>query len=119
MPNKPAAIKALRQAKKATIKHNALKNTLRNLEKKIKKAIAAKEKKIAQTLAKDWQKTCDKAAKVKAIKSNTANRLKSRLMNKINSFLPPMQIFNDRNILKLHHTLFSLLSLNFSHKSIE
>ena len=36
MPNKPAAIKALRQAKKATIKHNALKNTLRNLEKKIK-----------------------------------------------------------------------------------
>lgn len=40
-------------------------------------------------------------------------------MNKKNSLLPPMQIFNDGNILKLHHTLFSLLSLNYSHKSIE
>jgi len=85
MPNKPSAIKALRQAKKAALAHLTIKNSLRNLERKIKKTILAKDKKVALTLAKEWQKACDKAKKAKAFKANTANRLKSRLMAKINT----------------------------------
>ncbi len=85
MPNKPSAIKALRQAKKAALKHLAIKNNLRNLERKIKKAVVSKEKQAAVALAKEWQKACDKAKKAKALKANTANRLKSRLIAKINA----------------------------------
>lgn len=83
MPNKPAAIKALRQAKKSTLKHLKMKEKLNNLKQKIKKALQNKNKEILASLAKEWQKACDKAAKANAIKKNTANRLKSRIMKKI------------------------------------
>ncbi|HPV70781.1 MAG TPA: 30S ribosomal protein S20 [Candidatus Magasanikbacteria bacterium] len=85
MPNKPSAIKALNQAKKATLKHDVIKTKLRNLEKRIKKGLEKKDTKIVATLAKEWQKACDKAKKAKAVKGNTANRMKSRFMKKINS----------------------------------
>jgi len=85
MPNKPAAVKALRQAKKATLKHLVIKEKLDNLEQKIKKALQNKNKESLSTLSKEWQKVCDKAARTKTIKKNTANRLKSRIMKRVKS----------------------------------
>lgn len=85
MPNKPAAIKALRQTKKATAKHAKIKAGLDLLMRKIIKALAAKAKDELKKLAVEWQKACDKAVKGNVLKKNTANRMKSRLMAKINA----------------------------------
>lgn len=86
MPNKKNAEKALRQAKKRTVRNlkvkrdlkQLLKVTLSHLEKK-EQAAAAKVKEAYQAL--------DKAAKKGILKKNTASRKKSRLMKKLNLML--------------------------------
>ncbi|MEK9183184.1 MAG: 30S ribosomal protein S20 [Patescibacteria group bacterium] len=85
MPNKPAAIKALRQTKRATAKHAKIKAGLDILTRKIKKALAGKAKDELKKMAVEWQQACDKAVKGNVLKKNTANRMKSRLMAKINA----------------------------------
>jgi len=83
MPNKASAIKALRQIKKITAKHLQAKTKMRNLERKIQKTLKEKNATAANILMREWQKACDKASKINAIKKNTANRWKSRLMSKL------------------------------------
>jgi len=85
MPNKASAIKALRQTKKITLRHNLVKSKIENLEKRIKKLVVDKKKEAALKLNVEWQKACDKAAKTNIFKANTANRMKSRLLKAINS----------------------------------
>lgn len=83
MPIKQAAMKALRQTKKRTLRRTTAKKELKLLLHKIKKLLDEKKKSEAQGLAVGLQKMLDKAAKGRIIAKNKANRLKSRLMKRI------------------------------------
>lgn len=85
MPQKKSAVKALRQAKKLAIHNKKIKDDIKTLIKKTKKAIEAGAKDQALELAKQAIKAIDKAAQKKIIKKNSAARKKSRLMKKINA----------------------------------
>jgi len=79
MPNKPSAIKALRQSVKRSAIHTKLKDELKRTLKKarrIKDASTAE----AQTVLKETVRMVDRAVRKKIIKKNTAARTKSRLM---------------------------------------
>lgn len=83
MPNKKSAKKELRKNKKRNIENNLVKSKTRDLIKKAKKQIEAKDanakKDFSQVI-----KAIDKMAKKGIIKKNTASRKKSRLQKKIN-----------------------------------
>lgn len=83
MPIKHAAMKAMRQAKKATLANKKALIKLANLKNRLKKALVAKSKEEYGKLAREWQKACDKAAKAGVIKKNAANRYKAAWMKKI------------------------------------
>lgn len=87
MPNKDAAIKALRQTKKRTAKNVAKKLNIKSLIKKSVRAIDAKSTE-ATSLVRSTIKAVDKATKNNVIAKNKANRLKSRLQKKLNSLTP-------------------------------
>ena len=83
MPIQKAAFKALRQAKKATIKNLRVKRNLKAIVKKSRKEIKDKTETAAENVKKAI-KALDKAAQKNLIKKNTAARLKSRLMTQLN-----------------------------------
>ncbi|MFY9493001.1 MAG: 30S ribosomal protein S20 [Minisyncoccia bacterium] len=87
MPIKHSAKKALRQAQKRTLANQAAKANVKNLEKKLVKAIMAKDttglKSNASSLVQAW----DKAVKNNVIPKNSAARKKSRLQKIINKIL--------------------------------
>lgn len=83
MPIKHAAMKAMRQAKKATLANKDALIKLSGLKNRLKKALVAKSKEEYGKLVIEWQKACDKAAKAGIIKKNAANRYKSGWMKKI------------------------------------
>lgn len=83
MPIQKAAFKALRQAKKATIKNLRLKRNLKSIVKKSREEIKDKKETAAENVKKAI-KALDKAAQKNLIKKNTAARLKSRLMVQLN-----------------------------------
>lgn len=81
MPNKPNAVKALKQAKKRAILNRMRKNAFKNGIKEIKKTEKIED---ALKLVQKTQKALDKAAKQGVIKKKTAARKLSRLMKSIN-----------------------------------
>lgn len=83
MPIKKAAFKALRQAKKATVKNLRVKRKLKAIVKKSREEILDKKETAAENVKKAI-KALDKAAQKCLIKKNTAARLKSRLMTQLN-----------------------------------
>ncbi len=81
MPNKPAAAKALRQAKKHAAANLARKDAFKSAIKSVVKATSGAD---AKKLIVAAQKALDKAAKAGTIKKNTASRRLSRLMKRVN-----------------------------------
>lgn len=85
MPIKKAAMKALRQAKKRTLRNAKVKEGIEYLRRTVRKALETKDAKTAQETAKALIKSIDKAVQKKVLKMNTGSRLKSRLVKKINA----------------------------------
>lgn len=85
MPIKKSAEKALRQAKKRTLRNQKVKEGISFLRRSVRKALDSKEVKSAQELAKAAIKSIDKAVQNKVMKKNTAARIKSRLVRKLNA----------------------------------
>jgi len=83
MPVSKAAKKALRQNEVRTKKNTIAKAEIDTLKKNLKKAIESDKAKEAKEIWLKLQKKLDKAAKVNLIKSNTVDRIKSRLSKKI------------------------------------
>lgn len=86
MPIKKSAKKALRQDKKKAIRNKNVKDDIKYLAKKTLKSIESQEKE-AENLIKKYIKAIDKAAQKKIMKKNTAARMKSRMMKKLNAIL--------------------------------
>jgi small subunit ribosomal protein S20 len=74
------AKKAVRSSERKRVFNIRRNNTMRDVIKDIKKAIEAGEAEKAKNLLPTVYKAIDKAAKRGVIKSNTANRKKSRLV---------------------------------------
>lgn len=87
MPIKQSAKKELRKAKKNRQRNLSRQAAIKDLRKKILKAISAKNTQALPDLMKQIQKAFDKAAKAGMIKKNTANRKKARLAAKVNQLL--------------------------------
>lgn len=83
MPNLAQAKKALRKAKKAFIRNEAIRDGVRKLKKVARVAVDAKDKKGAATAAQAFQVSIDKAVKHGIVHKNKAARLKSRLAKKM------------------------------------
>ncbi|MDD5032131.1 MAG: 30S ribosomal protein S20 [Patescibacteria group bacterium] len=78
MPNIKSAKKELRKSLKRTAFNKKIEENLKNLIKKSRKAVAAKDSR-AKDLMLEAMKALDKAAQKGIIKKNTCNRKKSRL----------------------------------------
>lgn len=83
MANIKSSKKAIKVIAKKTDNNHELKARVRNCIKNCDKAIEAGDKDNAQKLLADVQKYIDRALSKGLIKSNTANRQKSRLSNKV------------------------------------
>lgn len=83
MPNIKSAKKELRKGKKRNLYNRKVKENLKNLIKKSRKAIEAGGAE-AKDLAAKAVKALDKAAQKGVIKKNARNRLKSRLQKRLN-----------------------------------
>lgn len=79
MPNKPAAVKALRQTRKRTVVNRGLTRELKLALKKARRVTAVRSAE-AEQLLRQTVKLVDKAVRRKVLKKNTAARTKSRLM---------------------------------------
>lgn len=86
MPNKKSAKKELRKSIFRQKANQKIKDDLKLLIKKGRKAIETKESQ-AKDLVQETIKKLDKAAKKGVIKKNTANRKKSRLTKRLNKAL--------------------------------
>ena len=86
MPNKPAAKKSLRQAKKLTLKNFQSKRQIKDLGKKILKGATSGEGQLKEMLS-QFQKRVDKAVKSGWLKKNAGNRKKSRLLAQVAKML--------------------------------
>lgn len=78
MANIRSAEKQMRQAEKAKTRNRAGKSTLKSQLKKAHAAIEGSAEDVKDVLSRTFS-TIDKSAKKKLIKSNTADRYKSRL----------------------------------------
>lgn len=85
MPIKKAAEKALRQAKKRTLRNTKVKEGIQFLRRSVRKALASKDVKDAQETGKAAIKAIDKAIQKKILKKNTGSRMKSRLAKALNA----------------------------------
>lgn len=83
MPNSKSAIKELRKSKSNAIYNKKIKDNVKSLVKKTKKAIDTKTSE-AEALLKKSLKALDKAAQKGVIKKNTKDRKKSRLHKQFN-----------------------------------
>ncbi|MFH0987906.1 MAG: 30S ribosomal protein S20 [Parcubacteria group bacterium] len=87
MAHTKQAEKSIRQTEKRTLRNKLAKDELKDLIKKCRKAIVAKDKNAALELIKQIVKKADKASQKGILKKNTAARKKSRVMiayNKLN-----------------------------------
>ena len=84
MPNTKSAEKELRKSKKQAIYNKKIKDHVKSLVKKTKKAIIAKDNGAKELLDKSL-KALDKAAQKGVIKKNAAARKKSRITKLINA----------------------------------
>ena len=87
MPIKQAAMKALRQTRKRTLRNQKVKEGVQFARKVLRKALDAKEVKNATEATKAAIKAVDKAVQQKVLKRNTAARMKSRMMRMLNTAL--------------------------------
>lgn len=83
MPNLAQAKKALRKAKKAFVRNEAIRDGVRKLKKVARVAVDAKDKSGAKVASVNFQVAIDKAAKHGIVHKNKAARLKSRLAKKM------------------------------------
>ncbi len=83
MANIKSSKKAIKVIAKKTENNHEPKARVKNLIKETEKAIANGDKENATTLYKDVQKNLDQATSKGLIKTNTSNRQKKRLSNKI------------------------------------
>ena len=83
MPNLKSAKKELRKSKKLAAHNSKIEDNLKNLIKKSRKAIDAKDGKAGELVLSTF-KALDKAAQKGVIKKNTRDRKKSRLHAKLN-----------------------------------
>lgn len=79
MPTTTAAAKAHRQNIKARARNKEVKDNLKKLQVRLRKALAVKDQKLVATIVKDFTRALDKAAQKKVVGRNTASRKKSRL----------------------------------------
>lgn len=86
MANKKSALKELRKSKKLNAYNTKIKDNVKSLVKKSRKAIESGDKGAADLVMKTL-KTLDKAAQKGVIKKNTKDRKKSRLHQKLNKSL--------------------------------
>jgi small subunit ribosomal protein S20 len=84
MPNIKSAKKELRKGSKRRVYNVDIMSNLKDLIKKSRKAIEAKDAKAAELVTKTL-KAFDKASQKGVIKKNTASRGKSRLQIRLNS----------------------------------
>ncbi|MFA5248522.1 MAG: 30S ribosomal protein S20 [Patescibacteria group bacterium] len=84
MPNIKSAKKELRKANRRHAFNVAVKSELKDLIKKSRKAVEAKDAK-SEDLVKKTLKTFDKAVQKGVVKKNTASRGKSRLQLRLNA----------------------------------
>lgn len=84
MPNKQAAVKALRQTKKHTLRNTMVKNGVEILIRKARKAITDKSK-DASDAVRAAIKSIDRASQKGVLKAGSASRYKSRLMKALQS----------------------------------
>jgi len=82
MPNTESVKKSLRQSQRHRARNLSQKKTLKEVIRNFKKAVESKPAEATKMLS-DVYKKLDKAAKKNIIKKNTANRLKSRLTQRI------------------------------------
>ena len=82
-------MKALRQAKKRTLRNEKVKEGIAYLRRSIRKALESKDVKSAQALGKAAIKAVDKAVQKKVLKKNTGARITSRLAKKLNTVAKP------------------------------
>lgn len=80
-------MKALRQAKRRTLRNAKVKAGIDYLRKSVRKAMEAKDAKKAQEFAKDAIKAIDKAVQKSVLKRNTGARLKSRMTKAVNALV--------------------------------
>ncbi len=85
MPNKQAAMKALRQSVKARARNVAEMARIRKAQKQAKKAIAAKTWDDAKAHVRAVGKALDKAVAHGVLTKNAAARTKSRIMSALNT----------------------------------
>lgn len=83
MANIKSSKKAIKVIAKKTDNNHELKARVKNLIKETEKAIAAGDSENANLLYKDVQKYLDRAVSKGLIKSNTSDRQKARLSNKV------------------------------------
>ncbi len=83
MANIKSSKKAIKVIAKKTENNHELKARVKNLIKETDKAIATGDSEKANTLYKDVQKYLDQAVSKGLVKSNTSDRQKSRLSNKV------------------------------------
>ncbi|MBI4143117.1 30S ribosomal protein S20 [Candidatus Uhrbacteria bacterium] len=83
MPNKAAAWKALRQAKRRTVRNTKVKDGITYLERGYAKALVAKDAAKAQAAFRALQRALDRAAEKGVLKDNTASRMKSRAVARL------------------------------------
>ncbi|MDD5252222.1 MAG: 30S ribosomal protein S20 [Patescibacteria group bacterium] len=84
MPIMKSAMKALRQAKKRTVRNAKVKDNIAYLRRTLRQALEKKEVSKATEIAKQVVKNIDKAIQNKVLKKNTGSRMKSRLMLAVN-----------------------------------
>ena len=78
MPNIKSAAKRVKTAEKANLRHRSIKRELLTFRRKVEDALAAGDKAVATAAVSTYASKLDKAAKRGVIKSNTADRKKSR-----------------------------------------
>lgn len=83
MANIKSSKKAIKVIAKKTENNHELKARVKNLIRETDKAIANGDSEKANTLYKDVQKYLDQAVSKGLVKSNTSDRQKSRLSNKV------------------------------------
>ncbi|MFA5030244.1 MAG: 30S ribosomal protein S20 [Patescibacteria group bacterium] len=85
MANKQAALKARRQTIKRTAQNSAVKLSIKQHVKAVRKAIEAKDFAKAEEALKAAIKIIDKAGQNKIIKKNAVARKKSRLIRSVSA----------------------------------
>ena len=86
MPNIKSAKKELRKSNKRKIIHKKIKDSIKDLIKKSRKAIESKDSQAKDFVAQTFR-VLDKAAQRGIIKKNTRDRKKSRLHKRLNKNL--------------------------------